>query len=74
MLVGMKTFIQILFRRMASALRQRWYPQLAYLALQHQLEMLKRSAKRPRFDPATRCLWVLLSTWWPEGPHALEMM
>jgi hypothetical protein len=56
MLVGMKTLIQILFRRMASALRQRWYPQLAYLALQHQLEMLKRSAKRPRFDPATRCL------------------
>ena len=44
MLVGMKTFIQILFRRMASALRQRWYLQLAYLALQHQLE---------RQEPAT---------------------
>ena len=36
--------------------------------------MLKRSAKRPRFDPADRGLWVLLSRCWPEWAQALELM
>ena len=74
MLVCMKTLIQTLFHRTVSALRERWYLQLEHIALLHQLDVLKRSAKRPHFDPADRCLWVLLSTWWPAWPHALEIM
>ena len=74
MLMCMKTLLYILFRRIATALRDRWYLQLESLALRHQLEVLKRSAKRPRFDPADRCLWVLLSQWWSEWPHALAIM
>ncbi len=35
---------------------------------------MKRSAKRPRFDPADRWLWVILSKWWTEWPKALEIM
>ncbi len=54
MLMGMKTLIHILFRRIVAALRDRWYLPVEYLALRHQLEVLKRSAKRPRFDPADR--------------------
>jgi hypothetical protein len=74
MLVCMKTLIQSLIHRIASWWRERWYLSLEYLALRHQLEVLKRSAKRPRFDPADRCLWILLSTWWPGWPQALELM
>ena len=48
----MKTLIQTLFHRIASVLRERWYLQLEYLALRHQVEVLKRSARQPRFDPA----------------------
>lgn len=74
MLAGMKTLILALLHRIASRLRARWYLQLEYLALRHQVEVLKRSAKRPRFDPVDRGLWLLLSRWWPEWPQALENM
>jgi hypothetical protein len=70
----MKTLIHTLFHRIVSALRERWYLQLEHLALRHQVEVLKRSATRPRFDPADRCLWVLLSPWWSGWPHALEIL
>src|SRR5688572_2793195 len=74
MLVCMKSLIPSLIHRIASRWRERWHLSLEYLALRHQLEVLKRSAKRPRFDPADRCLWILLSTWWPEWPQALELI
>lgn len=74
MLERMNLFFQTLFRRMALALRERWYRQLELIALRHQLEVLKRSAKRPRFEPADRGLWVLLSRWWPEWPQALDIV
>ena len=35
MLVRMKALVQILFRRIAAALRDRWYLQLEHLALRH---------------------------------------
>lgn len=74
MLVSMKMLIQNLFCRMLAALRERWYLQLELLALRHQLEVMKHSAKRPRFESADRWLWVLLSKWWPEWPKALEIV
>ncbi len=74
MLVGMKTLIQTLFYRIASTLRKRCYLQLEFIALRLQVAVVKRSAKRPRFDPANRCLWVLLAKWWSKWPQALEIM
>jgi hypothetical protein len=74
MLERMKIVFQTLFRRMALAQRERWYLQLELIALRHQLEVLKRSAKRPRFEPADRGLWVLLSRWWPEWTQALDIV
>lgn len=57
----MKTLIHTLFNWIVSRLRERWYLSLEYLALQHQLEVLKRSAKRPQFSSADRGLWLILS-------------
>lgn len=70
----MKTLIQPLFHRIVLALRERYYLLLEYIALRHQMEVLKRSARRPCFVPADRCLWLLLSSWWSEWPQALEIM
>ena len=50
MLVDMKTLICILFRRMAAALRDRWYRQLEHLALLHQVEIFQ-----PHYDSS----WAL---------------
>jgi hypothetical protein len=74
MLTCMKTRIQRLFHRMVSAIRERWYLQRELMALRHQVDVVKRSAKRPRFDPADRGLWVLLSRWWPAWTHALDIV
>jgi hypothetical protein len=52
----MKTLIHIQFHSMASVLRERWHLWLEDIALRHQVEVLKRSAKRPRFSPADRCV------------------
>jgi len=49
-LESMKTLIQTLFNWVASRLRERWHLPLEYLALRHQLKVLKRSVKRPSFD------------------------
>ena len=57
----MKMLVQNLLCRLLSALRERWYLQLELLACRHQLEIMKCSAKRPRFESADRGLWVLLS-------------
>ena len=70
----MKTLIQTLFHRIASRWRERWHLSLELIALRHQVEVLKCSAKRPHFDPADRCWWVRLSTWWSKWPQALEIM
>ena len=43
------------------------------LALQHQLLVLQRSAKRPKLCPLDRLLWVCLSKWWPNWRSALKI-
>ncbi len=43
------------------------------LALQHQLLVLQRSAKRPKLCPLDRLLWVCLSRWWPNWRSALKI-
>jgi hypothetical protein len=46
MLGGMKTLIQTLLHRIVSVWRERWYLQLEYLTLRHQLEVSVRSPLR----------------------------
>ncbi len=43
------------------------------LALQHQLLVLQRSAKRPKLCPLDRLLWVCLSKWWPNWRSTLKI-
>ncbi len=74
MLESIKTFIQTLFNWIALRLCERWHLSLEYLALRHQLEVLKRSAKRPQFSPADRGLWLILSSVWSTWPQVLEIM
>ncbi len=43
------------------------------LALQHQLLVLQRSAKRPKLCPLDRLLWVCLFRLWPNWRSALKI-
>jgi hypothetical protein len=70
----MKTLIQNLFHRFASWWRERWHLSLELIALRHQVEVLKRSGKRPQFSSSDRCFWLLLSSWWSRWPQALEII
>jgi hypothetical protein len=70
----MKTLLPNLFHRLTSWWCERWHLSLENLALRHQLDVLKRSMKRPRFDPTDRCVWLLLSCLWSRWPHAVEIM
>jgi hypothetical protein len=70
----MKTLIQNLFHRIASWWLERWYLSLELIALRHQVEVLKRSGKRPQFSSSDRCFWVLLSHWGSKWPQALDII
>src|SRR5262245_32566760 len=70
----MKRLWQTLFQRLTSTLRERVHLALTTVALRHQLAVLQRSATRPQFRPADRCLWVLFSMVWARWPEALEFV
>jgi putative transposase len=70
----MKAIIPTLFHKIASALRERCDLSLEMLALRHQLAVLERSVQRPQFSPLDRCVWIVLSTFWSQWPHALAIM
>jgi hypothetical protein len=53
--------IFILFRTLFSALRSHRALILENLALRHQLDVLKRNARRPRLRDRDRALWVVPS-------------
>lgn len=52
----------------------RLYLALEFVALHQQLEVLKRSGKRPELRPSDRLFWVLLSTLWPDWRSALVIV
>jgi hypothetical protein len=70
----MKMPWQILFQKLTSMLRERVHLALTMMALRYQLAVMQRSAKRPQFWPADRCLWVLLSVVWARWSEALELV
>jgi hypothetical protein len=45
----MKRLLRNLFHRMIAALREHWQLSLETMALHHQLGVLERSGKRPRY-------------------------
>jgi putative transposase len=54
--------------------RTRRHLAVEILALRHQLGVLKRSVKRPRFSNVDRALWVLLSRRWAGWSDALVIV
>ena len=70
----MKAYLRLIFRKIVSALRERWHLRLENMALRHQIAVLERSAKRPQFTNADRLLWITLSTLWARWPEALEIV
>jgi hypothetical protein len=69
----MKRRWQALLQQLTSTLRERVHLALTIMALHHQLAVLQRSATRPQFRPADRCLWVLFSLVWARWFEALEI-
>ena len=57
-----------------SLFRSRVVVALENLALRHQLNVLKRSVKRPKLTPADRCLWIVLSRVWKDWRTALAIV
>jgi putative transposase len=53
-----------LFAALSASFRSRAALQLEILALRHQLGVLHRSVKRPKFTPADRLLWSWLCEVW----------
>jgi hypothetical protein len=70
----MKRLWQPLLQKLTATLRERVHLGLTMMALHHQLAVLRRSAKRPQFWPADRCLGVLFSMVWTRWPEALELV
>jgi hypothetical protein len=70
----MKTLLRNLFHTMITVLREHWQLSLETMALRHQLTVLERSVKRPRFSPVDRCFWIMLSTLWSRWPEALTIV
>src|ERR1039457_3166215 len=68
------SILPALFAVLRSAFRSRVILELENLALRHQLNVLKRSVKRPRLTPADRYLWVVLSRVWKNWRSALAIV
>jgi putative transposase len=66
--------IFILFRTLLSALKCRRALALENLALRHQLDVLRRNAKRPCLTNRDRFLWVFLSRVWPDWRQPLTFV
>ncbi|MCP4189603.1 MAG: hypothetical protein GY768_03130 [Planctomycetaceae bacterium] len=70
----MKTYLRLILRKIVSTLCERWDLVLENVALKHQIDVLKRSGRRPQFANADLLVWVFLSTVWPRWPEALEIV
>ena len=57
-----------------SVFRSRAALELENVALRHQLNVLKRSVKRPKLTPADRYFWAVLSRVWQDWRSALAIV
>ena len=64
----------IILRTLFSALKSRRALTLENLALRHQLDVLKRNAKRSRLTNRDRTLWVILSRIWSDWRKPLTLV
>jgi hypothetical protein len=63
--------LALIVRFLLAGLQSRRSLILENLALRHQVEVLKRSAKRPRITNRDRALWVILSRIWSDWRRPL---
>jgi len=66
--------LKIIFLALTAALRSRRQLILENVALRHQLEVLQRTAKRPRLRPPDRALWAVLSRFLPDWRRHLSIV
>jgi transposase InsO family protein len=66
--------LYILFLAMISALRSHRALALENLALRHQLEVLQRTAGKPRLTNRDRILWILLLRAWADWRRTLAIV
>ncbi len=64
----------LILRTFISALRSHRALALENLALRHQLDVLKRNAKKPRLMNRDRTLWIVLSRLWPDWRIPLALV
>jgi hypothetical protein len=62
------------FRLTVALLMSRRHFLLENAALRHQLLVLSRKTKRPRFHPVDRVLWVCLSAVWNQWTQAMRLV
>ena len=67
----MISFVGPVLASFASALRSRLELVFEYLALSHQVMVMRRSRRRAQFSGADRCFWILLSALWDRWPKSL---
>ena len=65
---------KIILLALNASLKSRKQLALENLALRHQLEVLQRNAKRPRFKPSDRTLWAILSRVLPDWQRHLAIV
>ena len=64
----------ILLRTLSPPLRSHRQLALENLALRHQLDVLKRNAKKPRLTNRDRTPWVILSRFWADWRKSLTFV
>src|SRR5260370_41028436 len=67
----MFSIISALLGFLLSWFRPKHQLALEVLALRHQITVLKRQTRKPRFHLGDRFLWVLLKRYWPDWKTAL---
>lgn len=66
--------LHLLFRTLLSALRSHRALVLENLALCHQLNILQRHTKKPRFQNRDRLLWVIFARIWSDWRRSLTLV
>ena len=66
--------LKIILRTIISALRSHRALALENLALRHQLNILQRHTKKPRFQNRDRLLWIIISRFWKDWRKPLLLV